>query len=151
MRFGAFVVALADSVYSESMRLPLSSIPPRWMATAAALGVAVAMSGCSTNEASLTMPVSGTFDYQLGGTYDSLPSSVGPSSSVDDPIDIVVRDAGAAPLTGRTLSATSTASRPNPTKRRFGATTTTSSSTTPKEAAASRHRRLGASRSSTDV
>lgn len=100
MRFGAFVVALADSVYSESMRLPLSSIPPRWMATAAALGVAVAMSGCSTNEASLTMPVSGTFDYQLGGTYDSLPCSVGPSSSVDDPIDIVVRDAGAAPLTG---------------------------------------------------
>lgn len=91
----------AASVYSVSMRPPLSPIPPRWMAAAVAIGIAVAMDGCSANasprsttptsEAS-SLPTSGTFDYQLGGIYDSLPDSQGR-------IDIVVRDAGAAPLT----------------------------------------------------
>ncbi|WP_262775809.1 endo alpha-1,4 polygalactosaminidase [Brevibacterium permense] len=83
------------------MRPPLSPIPPRWMAAAAVLGIAVAMGGCSVNASSPSirsseppsLPTSGTFDYQLGGTYDSLPDPQGR-------IDIVVRDAGAAPLNG---------------------------------------------------
>jgi hypothetical protein len=90
----------ATSVYSESMRPPLSPIPPRWIAAAAVLGIAVAIGGCSASASPPTQastapspPTSGTFDYQLGGTYDSLPDQEGR-------IDIVVRDAGAAPLTG---------------------------------------------------
>ncbi|MCU4297239.1 hypothetical protein D3I60_09115 [Brevibacterium permense] len=71
------------------------------MAAAAVLGIAVAMGGCSVNASSPSirsseppsLPTSGTFDYQLGGTYDSLPDPQGR-------IDIVVRDAGAAPLNG---------------------------------------------------
>ncbi|WP_248279046.1 endo alpha-1,4 polygalactosaminidase [Brevibacterium sp. 'Marine'] len=85
------------------MRPPPIPIPPRWMAAAVAigLGIAGAMGGCSANASppstqasgAPSLPTSGTFDYQLGGTYDSLPDQQGR-------IDIVVRDAGAAPLTG---------------------------------------------------
>ncbi len=71
------------------------------MAAAVAIGIAAAMGGCSGNASPSTMPTSGapslptsgTLDYQLGGAYDSLPDPHGR-------IDIIVRDAGAAPVTG---------------------------------------------------
>ncbi|UVI36101.1 endo alpha-1,4 polygalactosaminidase [Brevibacterium spongiae] len=101
------------------MRPRVRRHPPRWMATAVIVGVAATMGGCAADASSST-PAEGTvhsrsesqsqpesqsrrlsdlsassvFDYQLGGTYDSLPTGSGTS------IDIVVRDAGAAPLTG---------------------------------------------------
>lgn len=63
------------------------------LAPAAALGGLLA--GCAASaegDGPALPPTSGAFDYQLGGTDDALPDG--------SPIDVVVRDATAAPLAG---------------------------------------------------
>ena len=62
------------------------------------LAATAALTGCASGSAAADPtlpPTSGVFDYQLGGVYDRVDTADGP---VD--IDVVVRDATAAPLEG---------------------------------------------------
>ncbi|WP_261166015.1 endo alpha-1,4 polygalactosaminidase [Microbacterium sp. Marseille-Q6965] len=71
------------------------SFPRRLRATALVAAAAALVTGCAPagDEAAIALPpTAGTFDYQLGGTDDTLRD--------DSPLDVVVRDVTAEPLPG---------------------------------------------------